>query len=491
MTICEVDDRVIRELAELRELMILDDTPVEMRWLRYAGTALEPQRPSPRQATFLDSPELEVCYGGAAGGGKSTALLMGALQYVHVPGYAALIIRRTLKDLVRPGAILDRAHAWWDRFTVKGGYTGPDPLHWDEDKKTWTFPCPGGGRASITFGYLDNEKDKLNYQGAEIQYLAIDELTQMPDRWYLYLISRLRRLQGSSVPIRARSGTNPGGIGHEWVYERFVNEETRAEDCAFVPALLEDNPHLDQVAYRKSLSKLDDTTRNQLEKGIWVRDAGGLVYPFDAAMDVIPKAPHGLSHYILGQDYGYNDDCSFVVLASRPNDPNTYIVEAYKMENAIPSVAAEETRRLEQLYHFVSLVGDLGGLGKGYAEEARRRFQLPIEPADKNNKRGYQLLMADEMKRHRIKVVGPTCQDLLKEWRKLPWDEKHEKECEGFSNHCADGALYGWRKQTAFYNREAPPPKTTAQRLQDEEKEIIRKLEESVKNEDEDPFNLL
>src|SRR2546423_14589465 len=73
-----------------------------------------PHDPSlnPRQAGFLLVPNREAFYGGAAGGGKSDALLAGALQYVDVPGYAAILFRRTYTDLALPGAIMDRSHEW-------------------------------------------------------------------------------------------------------------------------------------------------------------------------------------------------------------------------------------------------------------------------------------------------------------------------------------------------------------------------------------------
>ena len=84
---------------------------------------------------------------------------------------------------------------------------------------------------------------------------------------YRYLLSRLRRLAGSAVPIRARCASNPGGVGHEWVRQRFVVEG--GEERPFVPARLEDNPHLDREEYEKALAQLDPVTRAQLRNGDW------------------------------------------------------------------------------------------------------------------------------------------------------------------------------------------------------------------------------
>jgi len=71
-----------------------------------------PQAPTVKQAAFLLLPVIEAFYGGQPGGGKSSALLMAALQYVDVPGYSALLLRRTYADLALAGALMDRARSW-------------------------------------------------------------------------------------------------------------------------------------------------------------------------------------------------------------------------------------------------------------------------------------------------------------------------------------------------------------------------------------------
>ncbi len=187
-----------------------------------------PHDPTPKQAEFLLMPDLEVLFGGSAGGGKSEALLMAALQYVDVPGYAAILFRRTYTDLALPGALMDRAHEWLQGTAAK----------WSEKNKTWTFPSG----ATLSFGYLENENDKYRYQSAEFQFIGFDELTQFTETQYLYLFSRLRRLEGSKIPLRMRAASNPGGVGHEWVKQRFI-----VGDKPFVPASLDDNPYIDRV----------------------------------------------------------------------------------------------------------------------------------------------------------------------------------------------------------------------------------------------------
>lgn len=253
--------------AEALELETLLD--IEARTSPYS-----PHEPTERQRLFLTLPHLEAFYGGAAGGGKSDALLMGALQYADAPRYSALILRRTFQDLAKPGALLDRAREW----------LASSGARWNEQKKQWRFPSG----AVLAFGYLENDADIFQYQSAEYQFIGFDELTQFTERQYTYLFSRLRRLADSTVPVRMRSASNPGGIGADWVAARFIPDDWQADEAgalrvlekdgrAFVPARLEDNPYLDQDAYEGSLAELDEVTRAQLRRGDWrIRPQGNI-----------------------------------------------------------------------------------------------------------------------------------------------------------------------------------------------------------------------
>ena len=249
----------------------------------------------------------EAFYGGAAGGGKSDCLLMAALQDTDTPGYAGLLLRRTYADLSLPGAIMDRAHSW---------LMGTD-AHWNDREKTYEFPSG----ATLTFGYLEHENDKYRYQGAEFQFIGFDELTQFSESQYTYLLSRLRRLDGVHIPLRQRGAGNPGGIGHEWVKQRFISGGRR-----FVPARLVDNPYLDQAAYLESLAGLDAVTRKQLEAGDWdVAPTGGLferawflpaTEPYEATARVRAwdlAATHGAGDYTVGVLMARTKDATYVV----------------------------------------------------------------------------------------------------------------------------------------------------------------------------------
>lgn len=428
-----------------------------------------PHRPHPRQAEFLALTCQEALYGGAAGGGKSDALLMAALQYVHVPGYSALLLRRTYQDLALPGAIMDRASEW-----LSG-----TPAKWNGTDKRWTFPSG----AVLSFGYLDTERDKYRYASAEFQFIGWDELTQFPESWYRFLFSRLRKLADVDIPTRVRAATNPGGLGHEWVKRTFIDA---TDGPPFIPARLEDNPSVDQEDYLANLSRLDEATRRQLREGVWVRDVGGLVYRFSDERNVIAQPPE-CTRMLLALDFGFTDATAFVIVGWRAHDSRAYILRAWKQRGLTPGDVGDIVRGLEREHHFDRIVGDIGGLGKGYVEEARKRFQVPIEAAEKTNKRGYIDLMNGAFERGEIQVAANGCDELIEEWRELPWTDDRSKESSGFDNHCADAALYGWRAANAFLELPAdvvPVPGTRAAYEAEAERMIAERIREVNQGED-------
>lgn len=227
-----------------------------------------PQQPTLKQAEFLLSQNEEVMFGGAGGPGKSSGLLMAALQYVDVPGYAAILMRRSYASLMKPGALISRSFQWLKNT----------PAVWDGQYKMWRFPSG----AILDFGYLDSEIDKYNYDSAEYHFIGIDELTQWPEDFYTFMFQRKRRLENSQVPVRVRSATNPGREGHVWVKDRFITNPTYVDPIdgsiktrLFIPAKLDDNPHIDREEYIRSLMQLDPISREQILNGDWnVRHEG-------------------------------------------------------------------------------------------------------------------------------------------------------------------------------------------------------------------------
>ena len=158
------------------------------------------------QSAFLSSMAYEALYGGQAGGGKSDALLYGALRQVHYPRYRALILRRTFPELRE---LMDRA------LTTFGQTRG----RWTEQSKRWTWPSG----ATVEFGYCATFADALQYQGQEFTFIGFDELGQIQEeRVWTYLMSRCRQ-SAPDLVLQMRASANPGGPGHAWIKARFVD----------------------------------------------------------------------------------------------------------------------------------------------------------------------------------------------------------------------------------------------------------------------------
>jgi len=243
---------------------------------------LEPKKPhycpeeaSLTQKVFLRTYALEALFGGAAGGGKSSALLMSALQYVDIPNYSAILFRRTYADLALPGAIMDRFQSW---------IAAEDDVKWNANNYTAVFPSG----ARISFGYLNNSQDYLRYKGAEFQFIGMDEVTEIRESDYRYMFSRLRRPASgplAKVPLRMRSASNPAP---NWVRQRFIIEG-KDQGRIFVPSKLTDNPGIDAQSYRQALSALDPVERRRLEEGDWWSTTLGTLFERESIVLLDPQ----------------------------------------------------------------------------------------------------------------------------------------------------------------------------------------------------------
>lgn len=249
-----------------------------IKWSKYI-----PFEPSPKQLAFLMLPQREALYGGGLGGGKSFALLMAALQYVDVPGYSGIILRKNITDLEQPKALLNLAHSWLDEWYPEVKFIPKDRA----------FLFPSG--ATLRFGFIGEVRTQDRYQGAEYHFVAFDELTQHIKADYEWMNTRIRRgacdkhpdfVKGckpcevsrlsAKIPLRLRGATNPGGIGHLWVKNRFSIQKNEAGHFVgmnpkrpFIQAFVADNPYLGQQEYVDALQDIDPVTRAVYLEGNW------------------------------------------------------------------------------------------------------------------------------------------------------------------------------------------------------------------------------
>lgn len=274
-------------------------TPGERRWAPNSAP----------QESFLRYNGFEGLYGGAAGGGKSEALLVDALYGIEHPNYRAVLFRRTFPELKK--SLIDRAR---DFYPHVGGR---------EHKTDHVWHFPSG--AQIAFDSMKDPGDERRFDSAEFQFVGFDELTSFLRQQYIFLLSRLRSSKG--LRPRVRAATNPGGPGHEWVFERwrawldprdeytgvrarsgevlyFAPDDAHpdgdgravprgAPDALariFVRALATDNPAID-AQYLTQLKALDRVTRAQKLGGDWLVKPGKGAYFQRAWWPYLDAAP--------------------------------------------------------------------------------------------------------------------------------------------------------------------------------------------------------
>lgn len=239
-------------------------------------------RPFPKQNEFHGSPAKYRLFGGAAGPGKSKALLMEAIaQALDHPGSNTLLLRRTFPELEQSLLLYFR------RDVPRSAYKAyQDSKH----LVTWW------NGSTTRFGYCQNENDVYQYQGAEFLFIGIDELTLFTLRQWQFLTSRNRCPIPGTFPCMA-GATNPGNIGHAWVKSLWIDKTPAAGmedaeqydpgDYAFIPARVTDNPiYASDENYLKTLRALPSNLRRAFLDGDWDVFAGQYFDRFDPALNV-------------------------------------------------------------------------------------------------------------------------------------------------------------------------------------------------------------
>jgi predicted phage terminase large subunit-like protein len=348
-----------------------------------------PLTPTPRQEAFLLLRAREVFFGGAAAGGKSVALLMAALQYSDVPGYRALVLRPSLAELQLAGGLIELAHEW----------LASSRASWNAETKTWRFPGPGrtgSDGATLTFGYLADVNDLARYAGSGYSFLGFDELSRFREQLYRRMFRVLRQATArrtaardgtrlADVPVRIRSASNPGGPGHTWVKERFVDPTTRHPNVIFLPSRLTDNPHLNTDEYTSLLHELPVAERARLLSGDWDIPDDGELFQRDWFEVIepaqLPKTTHAVRYWDLAgtEPSSNNRDPDYTVgLRLDLHHPTgsfyiTDVVRERKAPGAIEQLVAATAER-DGRDVLIRIEQEPGAAGKALADRYRRHI---------------------------------------------------------------------------------------------------------------------
>ena len=416
------------------------------------------------QVDFLAAPEKEVLYGGAAGGGKSFAMLVDLLRYASNGNHRALLLRRTLAELTE---LIDQSRKLYPKAFPGAVFR--------ESKNTWSFPSG----ATALFSYVDKDNDVTRYQGQSFTWIGVDELGQYPTPYvWNYLRSRLRTTD-PEIQTYMRASANPGGVGGWWLKKMFVdpavpNDSFWATDIdsgnilrygpnhpinadqplyqrRFIPARLTDNPFLmESGEYEAMLLSLPEVERRRLLEGDWDVADGAAFSEFDRSKHVVEpfEVPYNWPR-LRAADYGYSSP-SCVLWGAVDWDGNIWIYrelydKGYTGETLARIVnALEEHDPLMQISVLDGACWSKHGTGPSIAETMIRNGTRWI-PADKNRIPGkielHRRLAVDERTDEPKLKIFSTCTNLIRTLPTIPLSKTNSEDVDTKADDHAYDAL--------------------------------------------------
>ena len=399
------------------------------------------------QTEFLAAGEKDVLYGGAAGGGKSFAMIVDPLRYCHKKAHRALILRRSMPELRE---MIDKSRELYPQAFPGAKFR--------EVEKLWNFPSG----AKVEFGFLERDADVYRYQGQAYSWIGFDEITHLPTEFsWNYLASRLRTTD-PEIQTYLRCTANPGGVGATWVKRRYIEPSesntsftgTDGLTRKFIPAKLADNPYLaNDGVYEQMLKSLPPIQRRQLLEGNWEVAEGAAFVEFDPNVHVITPFELPIAwERVKGIDYGYASESCCLWGTIDINDGTLIIYrELYKK-----GLTGEELGAIigdMELVDPFSVPGVLDtaawaktGTTGPTVGEALVRAGHKLRRADKNRIQGkiqiHEFLKVRENGRPKLQIFN-TCPNLIRELQSIPLSKTNPEDVDTHaSDHAYDALRY-------------------------------------------------
>jgi len=437
--------KIAKKVAKNTRKSIISDEAI--KGANLAGKTILFKPNAGPQTDFLAAPEKDVLYGGAAGGGKSYAMLVDPLRYAHIGEHRALILRRSMPELRE---LIDKSRELYPKAFLGAKFREVD--------KIWKFPSG----ATIQFSFLEKDADVYRFQGQAYSWIGFDEITHLPTEFaWNYLASRLRTTN-PSIQTYMRCTANPGGSGAAWVKKRYIeptppNETFTGKDGVirkFIPALLQDNPYLADTDYMKMLESLPPVQRKQLLEGNWDINEGCAFVEFDTEKHIIPPfdIPPTWSR-LKGVDYGYAAESAVIWAAVDPNDDTLIIYrELYQKGLTGEDLAERITIYEEGDAYSISGVLDTAAWNRtGYTGptigEILVRAGHKLRPADKNRLAG-KVQVHERLKPNKIDgrpkmQIFNSCPNLIRELQTIPVDKNRPEDVDTKApDHAYDALRY-------------------------------------------------
>ena len=402
--------------------------------------------PFPRQKQFHLSPAKYRLFGGAAGPGKTRAILMEAVVQANAfPGVHTLLLRRTFPEL--------------EDSLLKEFRNVPREMYRDFNESKHRVTWHNG--STTRFGYCKNEADVYQYQGAEFLFIGIDELTLFTLRQWQFLTSRNRCPLPGTFPCMA-GASNPGNIGHAWVKALWIDgraapgmehpEEYDRGEYDFTPARVADNPiYANDRDYIAKLRAMPSRLRRAFLDGDWNIFAGQFFDVWDPARSVRGFAPEEFKPWNprwISIDWGYKHPAA-VYWHALGDDGRTRTYREFVQSQMDPRALGRQIvagtaeagggARIADVFLSPDAFArrtDARTIAEELGDELARGGLPRPRPADDDRVGGWRLMY--QMLRAGSWEIGAGCSALIRTLPLLTYDEKRPEDCAKIDDPLAD-----------------------------------------------------